>query len=98
MDIPLHSNQIDSWKNFSLWGKRCATKVFSSATSWPFSGEHLSFFQVAKRFGGHVIEYLLLAIEPINLFFAFMQYTRAKLEKVDQNIPLRSWTRIPGLC
>ncbi len=27
------------------------------------------------------------------VFFAFMQYTGAKPEKVDQNIPLRSWIR-----
>ncbi len=34
---------------YSLWEKRCATKAFSSASSWPFSKEHLTLFQVAKN-------------------------------------------------
>ncbi len=78
---------------YILWEKRCATKAFSSATRWPFSEEHLAFFRWLKTlWWTHIIEYLLLAIWPISLFFAFMQYTGAKLEKVNQNIPLSSWT------
>ncbi len=67
---------------YSLWEKHCATKALSSATSWLFSEEHLSFFRWLKTLWcTHVIEYLLLAIWLISLF-AFMQYTGAKLEKV----------------
>ncbi len=50
--------------------KHCATKAFSSATSWSFSEEHLAFFSRLK----HVIEYILLGIWPISLFCIYAIY------------------------
>ncbi len=47
-------------------------------------------FQVAKN--------ALVVIEYLLVFFVFMEYTGAKLEKVDQNIPLRSWTQNLHSC
>ncbi len=77
MDIPLHSNQIDSWKNFFEQRvlKRHQLAVFRSAPV---------IFQAVKN--------ALVVIEYLLVFFVFMEYIGAKLEKVDQNIPLRSWT------
>ncbi len=67
-------------------------KSFQAPPAGRFHKSTCHFSGGQKRFGGHVIDYVLLAIWPISLFL-FMQYTGAKLEKVDQNITLRSWTR-----
>ncbi len=90
VDIPHHSNQSVSA------GKTLCHQCFQAPPAGRFQKSTCHFFSWLKTlWWTHVIEYFLLGIWPISLF-AFMQYTGAKPEKVNQNIPLRSYAWLPG--
>ncbi len=81
MDIPLHSNQIDSWKTLVYGENAVPPKCSQAPPAGRFQESTCHFFRWQKRFGGHVIEYLLLAIEPINLFLHLCNILELNLKK-----------------